>query len=461
MQILPLKKTLYWCSKCNVPLIGQTCGCRNEGFKVPLVQPYELRPALSYDISLLNECLIRQFGSTPLQKIILFNKAGGVDRNELVIMNGEWFGWISFDPQKRETIFVPTEEGLKYIIPYAGKGLVDLGSILHSLKESGKKVRIGGKKFPLPDSHPDGPVIVKYGEKYGVGYIKEGYIRVKKIIIINPAGNLHNPDWDIVIRQNKYHLKNIERNAIRAIKQHMHDRPVVNISFSGGKDSTAVLNLARNAGVEDAYFVDTGVEFPETYQFVKEQGITNVLVGGDFWKGAVHAGPPGKDNRWCCKLLKMNPVKLYLQETGPCVTVQGNRWYESFNRASLEVTSENPNNPLQLNLSPIRNWRAFEVFLYLKWAEIPYNPLYEMGIERIGCYVCPSMLESEYERLRDLHPELAERWDLMLQEWAEKEGFSKDFISCGLWRWQELPAKMLEFCKERNITTRLHEIAAE
>ena len=129
----------------------------------------------------------------------------------------------------------------------------------------------------------------------------------------------------------------------------------------------------------------------------------------DFWQAAEKAGPPGKDNRWCCKLLKLHPLKLYLAGTGPCVTVQGNRWYESWNRAGLDETSQNPANPLQLNISPIRNWRALEVFLYLWWQGLEINPLYEKGLERIGCFLCPAMLESEYEELRTIQPGFAER----------------------------------------------------
>ena len=217
---------------------------------------------------------------------------------------------------------------------------------------------------------------------------------------------LPDPGWDVAVEKNRYHLKNLERNAIRAIKQHIADRPTANVSFSGGKDSTAVLHIARKAGVTKAFFIDTGIEFPETIAFVRSQGVDVIQKAGDFWQAAEKAGPPGKDNRWCCKLLKLHPLKLYLADVGPCVTVQGNRWYESWNRAGLDETSQNPANPLQLNISPIRNWRALEVFLYLWWQKVAINPLYDKGLERIGCYLCPAMLESEYEELKTIQPGL-------------------------------------------------------
>ena len=130
------------------------------------------------------------------------------------------------------------------------------------------------------------------------------------------------------------------------------------------------------------------------------------------------------------------------------MTVQGNRWYESWNRADLEVTSQNPHNPLQLNISPIRNWRALEVYLYLWWRGIAFNPLYDKGIERIGCYLCPSMLEEEYECVRSMHPELTARWDQFLEGWAARKGLPPEYFRWGLWRWKDLPPKMNALCKE-------------
>ena len=221
-------------------------------------------------------------------------------------------------------------------------------------------------------------MIVKYKARYGTGTVKDGSIKVKELVNVTPR-TLPDPGWDVAIDRNRYHLKNLERNAIRTIKHHMNDRPTVNVSFSGGKDSTAVLHLARKAGVTRAFFIDTGLEFPETIAFVKSQGVEIAGKAGDFWQAVEKAGPPGKDNRWCCKFQKLRPLKLYLAEVGPCVTIQGNRWYESWNRASLEETSQNPDNPLQLNVSPIRNWRALEVFLYLWWQKADNEPALRAG----------------------------------------------------------------------------------
>ncbi len=444
----PVKKILYWCENCNVPLIAKSCVCGREGKRIELLQPYDVRPALAADAALIKTLVYERFGTVPLPKIILLNKTGGVDRADLVIMHGERFGWLTFDPVTRKFSFDLAPEALPFILSFVKHGIVDLDVQTDARKEQG---RIGGKKIPLKTPAPEGTIIVKYKNRFGTGIVKDGSVKVKKLIAVVPS-TPPNPGWEVAIEKNRYHLKNLERNAIRTVKHHIHDRPTVNVSFSGGKDSTAVLHIARKAGVTKAFFIDTGIEFPETVDFVRSQGVEIVQKAGDFWQAVEKAGPPGKDSRWCCKLLKLHPLKLYLAGVGPCVTIQGNRWYESWNRADLDEASQNPANPLQLNISPIRNWRALEVFLYLWWQKAEINPLYDKGLERIGCYLCPAMLESEYEELRIIHPEYARRWDAFLEKWADKKGLPSAFCTWGLWRWRALPPKMRELCRSKGIS---------
>jgi cysteine desulfurase / selenocysteine lyase len=443
----PVKKVLYWCEECNVPLVGKTCSCKREGKRIELLQPYDVRPALAADTALIRRLITDRFGNVPLQKILLLNKTGGTDRADLVIMNGERLGWLTFDPVTRQFSLDIAPEALPFLIGHATKSVMDLDRETDIRNEGG---RVGGKRLLLKTLAPDGTVIVKYKNRYGTGMVRDGSVKVKELIPV-VSRTVPDPGWDVAVEKNKYHLKNLERNAIRAIKQHLSDRPTANVSFSGGKDSTAVLHIARKAGVTKAFFIDTGIEFPETIAFVRSQGVDVIQKAVDFWQAAEKAGPPGKDNRWCCKLLKLHPLKLYLADIGPCVTVQGNRWYESWNRAGLDETSQNPANPLQLNISPIRNWRALEVFLYLWWQGLPLNPLYDRGLERIGCFLCPAMLESEYEELKTIQPAFAERWMAFLESWATRKGYPEAFASWGLWRWRALPPKMRELCRQKGI----------
>lgn len=441
MREPPVKKILYWCGECNIPLIGKTCGCGAEGHSIPLLQPYDVRPALEHDRQLLARLLREGYGTDTLPSIILLNKTGGIDRKDLVIANGGRFGWLSFDPEHRRYEFELVFDALPSMLNSITKNILPL----EQLKGAGEDVRngkrIGGKKYPASGSIPDGGVVITWNGYAGVGVSTKGIVKVKEVGKISPA-NVPDPGWEEVISRNRYHLKNLERNAVRFIRQQAEHAHCVNISFSGGKDSTAVRELARRAGFEDTYFVDTGMEFPETLAFVQSLPIKTILHGKDFWREVNRQGPPRKDDRWCCEHLKLAPVKKWLTGKGECITIQGNRWYESFARAGLPPAVKNPYHPAQTNISPIRNWRALEVFLYIWWRQIPCNPLYEKGLERVGCWMCPAMLESEFEYVRTAHPDLFQEWMAFLKQWFGKRGGVSRSLETGAWRWKTLPPKM-------------------
>ena len=444
-----LMKQLYWCPNCNIPLLAKTCACKTESVKIDLQQPYDVRPALKADYDLILRLIQERFGEkVTLPHILVLNKAGGMDRNDLIIANGVRFAWLSFDQSKRRFALDIEAEALPWLIGKADRGIVRLEDAAVSVPEG----RLGGKKIAVkPQDIEDGIVIVRYKSKYGTGILKGESLKIKELGAVEPAKQLPNPTWADAVSKNAFHLKNMERTAVREIRQNLSLKPTINCSFSGGKDSTAVWHIAQKAGVENAFFIDTGLEFPETIEFVKSQNVEFISKAGNFWQAVEKAGPPAKDHRWCCKLLKLNPLKVHLNETGECLTVQGNRWYESWNRAELEAVTQNPNNPLQLNISPIRSWRALDVFFYLWLKEVPYNPLYEMGYERIGCYLCPAMLEAEQENMHRTHPAMAERWDEFLNRWAADRGLPEEYISWGLWRWKELPPKMKELVREKGL----------
>lgn len=453
MQEPAVKKILYWCPVCNLPLIGKKCRCGAQGVGIALQKPYDVRPALRHDMALLRSLLSDRFGTDRLPQAVLFNKIGGVDRAESVIADGVVFGRLTYDPASRTYTLDLAQESLPFLLPFITKGVVDITEAAE--RQGMNQGRIGGKNVRVGTTAlADGPVVVKMGDLAGVGTLREGKVKVKQIGRVEPLdlAGVPDPSWTETGKANSKHLKNLERTAIRFIRQHMHDRPRANVSFSGGKDSTVVLELARRAGIEEVYYVNTGVEFPETVAFVKECGIETVLHGRDFWSELNHYGLPRKDDRWCCERLKLQPVKDWLAQSGPCVTVQGNRWYESFSRSTLPPVIENPFDPRQLNISPIRNWRALEVFLYLWWRQVPYNPLYEDGFERVGCWLCPAMLESEAARTRELHPDLMARWDKHLNAWAKKERIPQRCVELGVWRWQEPPPKMQELAAQCGIT---------
>jgi phosphoadenosine phosphosulfate reductase len=232
-----------------------------------------------------------------------------------------------------------------------------------------------------------------------------------------------------------------------------HPGLALTVSFSGGKDSLVALELACRTGRKlTMLFSNTGLEFPETVAHVRatarERGL-RLIEGGageSFWENLPRFGLPAKDFRWCCKVCKLAPMTSLLAghfRTG-VLTVEGRRRRESFARQGIRLLEDSPFVPGQLNIEPIRNWTALEVWLYIRLRHLPYNPLYDADIERVGCWMCPATLESEFETLKRTHPALHSRWAGKLAEEGTKAGMDGRAVSAGAWRWKEQPPKMKE-----------------
>lgn len=207
----------------------------------------------------------------------------------------------------------------------------------------------------------------------------------------------------------------------------------VYISFSGGKDSTVLLDLARRVAKTfkkeiPAVFCDTGLEYPEIRTFVKSCGKIEIIkpeksflhvieeygypvIGKDISQmisGARRGVPsslrklngldtkgnpndymkrrygfysylmdaPFKISDACCDVLKKKPFKIYEKTTGrKCITAM--MAYESFRRR--ESYLRNGCNAFRSN-RPISNpmgfWLEQDVLRYLKEFKIPYAPVY-------------------------------------------------------------------------------------
>ena len=91
------------------------------------------------------------------------------------------------------------------------------------------------------------------------------------------------------------------------------------------------------------FFIDTGLEFPETIQHVKDVAarhgsrlIVEQAPREAFPEGLRVFGPPGRDYRWCCKTNKLGPTVRAIMKHYPdgVLSFIGQRRYESEARAS-------------------------------------------------------------------------------------------------------------------------------
>lgn len=124
------------------------------------------------------------------------------------------------------------------------------------------------------------------------------------------------------------------------------------VSFSGGKDSTVVSRLVRDALQDETvihYFGDTTLEFPCTYRYVQEEfraenPFTPLLpseTSKDFFQLCNVFGPPSKFERWCCTIFKTGTLNTEYQNlVGNSLTFLGIRRSESKERSRYERTQD-------------------------------------------------------------------------------------------------------------------------
>jgi phosphoadenosine phosphosulfate reductase len=185
------------------------------------------------------------------------------------------------------------------------------------------------------------------------------------------------------------------------------------LAFSGGKDSLVVLHIALDVNPSiDVVFNNTTVDFPETINYVKwlkeEWGLNLHFTRHDcsYFKLTKEKGWANHEDRWCCKPFKEGPAFQFMSQNGYKAELTGTTRTESIYRRSLSPIKNPKKDPQIIRVNPIYDWNEWEVWRYIEENNIPYNPLYDMGYRRIGCWCCPLNGPSHYKRLCKTHPQL-------------------------------------------------------
>lgn len=238
------------------------------------------------------------------------------------------------------------------------------------------------------------------------------------------------------------------------------------LSVSGGKDSAAMwIYAVRELGVKVMpIFCDTGNEHPETYRYLdylerelgpihrikadfskqierkrmtvqtkwRDEGVDESIIqaalnilhptGNPFldlaiWKGRF----PSTKARFCTTELKVFPamedVYMPLLEEGHAViSWQGVRADESYARSKLSEREDTPEG-YQI-YRPILNWNVEQVFAMHDKYGIDPNPLYKLGMGRVGCMPCINCGKQELFEISMRFPEEIKR----IEEWERIAG---------------------------------------
>jgi len=186
------------------------------------------------------------------------------------------------------------------------------------------------------------------------------------------------------------------------------------VAFSGGKDSLVALHLALHIiGPKiPVLFSSTTVEFPETIQYVqslsKEWNLNLHIVKPkkSLFSAVKELGWACHENRWCCRPYKENPAFQFIRKKKIPAEITGTTRTESIYRRSLTPIKIPKKEPFLIRVNPIYDWNQWEVWRYINLKKLPYNPLYDKGYRRIGCWCCPLNGWTHYRRLKKTHPKL-------------------------------------------------------
>lgn len=242
----------------------------------------------------------------------------------------------------------------------------------------------------------------------------------------------------------------------------------VYIAFSGGKDSTVLLNIARRVYWNiPAVYCDTGLEYPEIREFVKSfedvtwlkpeknfrrvieeygypvasketakrlyevrnyhlsEAYRNKLLGKgrkaipQKWRSLIDA--PFAVSSKCCEVMKKQPFRKYEKETGRTGMVATMACEGSLRLNSWLTHGCNAFSMTRPMSRPMSFWTEQDVLEYLRTFEVPYCPIYGdieetedgrlhmTGCQRTGCMFCMFgvHLEEEpnrFQKMQKTHP---------------------------------------------------------
>lgn len=200
------------------------------------------------------------------------------------------------------------------------------------------------------------------------------------------------------------------------------------VGFSGGKDSQALLQLVKMAGVRfKAYYSVTTNDPPQNIYFIRKYYPEVVFLHPkkNFFKLVEQKGLPTMLHRFCCEILKEGAGAGSAVLTG--VRADESRKRAEYKEISvhsrrkehrththtrtLDEIEANEHRCIKgkdkLMIYPLLKWSEADVWRFLKEQGLPINPCYEQP-GRVGCMFCPFGSRKQIEHYEKQYPKFKE-----------------------------------------------------
>jgi 3'-phosphoadenosine 5'-phosphosulfate sulfotransferase (PAPS reductase)/FAD synthetase len=185
-------------------------------------------------------------------------------------------------------------------------------------------------------------------------------------------------------------------------------RPRHILNLSGGKDSTALAIFMQGKVSEMEYvFCDTGVELPETYEYLDRiesflgKKIVRLNSGKPFeyWLEIFSGFLPSTRSRWCTRKMKIIPFEKYVGDdfVYSYIGIRADEDREGYISSKPNITP----------VYPLREAGIDEkgVYALLNKSGLGLPKYYEWR-SRSGCYFCFFQQRNEWVGLLEKHPDL-------------------------------------------------------
>ena len=167
----------------------------------------------------------------------------------------------------------------------------------------------------------------------------------------------------------------------------------IGIAFTGGKDSTVLLDLIRRSKNGKIPFkvitIDTSAEFPEIKEFMEKlKSAWNFeIVKYSNNEALRQKYPIAKDKTDCCNTLKTIPLKESIKDLHLKAMFTGIRRDENEARANESFFSKRKD-PHHFRVHPLLHFTEKDIWDYIKFNNLPYCNLYEQGYRSLDCAPC-------------------------------------------------------------------------
>lgn len=233
-------------------------------------------------------------------------------------------------------------------------------------------------------------------------------IHVKPLI----KGKIQGMSIESITTANENRINRLVSVARAFAEWELNDCKNAVISFSGGKDSVVLSHILAPFNLRKV-FIDTTIEFPETYLFIRELNnkgwaIDITKASRSFFTLLKEKGYPSYKNRWCCKTQKLYPFATYIKRKFGDEEIKvfsAERRWEALSRMDQPLRKKHKHIKNQDTIQPLLDWLTMDVWIYIWANKLPINQLYRY-YHRGGCWVCPFGLKYRIFLMQFAHPKL-------------------------------------------------------